>query len=142
MVAGVCFVRRAAGTRHGGRAMLNHDELVLGLRQLLPPAVTLKEFPPEGMPLVLAASVWSQARVAICPHGAGCSAQVCWRLRMPAGPRQFLVPPPMSSPPRERRCHLSRDGSGNASGAIFFCRVANFNALGIIEDSCLELHTA
>ena len=27
-------------------------------------------------------------------------------------------------------------------GAIFFCRVANFNALGIIEDSCLVLHTA
>ena len=27
-------------------------------------------------------------------------------------------------------------------GAIFFCRVANFNALGIIEDSCLEVHTA
>ena len=27
-------------------------------------------------------------------------------------------------------------------GAIFFCRVANFNALGIIEDSCLEVHAA
>ena len=26
-------------------------------------------------------------------------------------------------------------------GAIFFCRVANFNALGIIEDSCL-VHAA
>lgn len=72
----VLIVRRGAGTRHGGRAMLNHDELVLGLRQLLPPTVTLKEFPPEGMPLVLAASVWSQARVAICPHGAGCTNMV------------------------------------------------------------------
>ena len=72
----VLLVRRAAGARHGGRAMLNHDELVLGLRQLLPPAVKLKEFPPEGMPLVLAASVWSQARVAICPHGAGCTNMV------------------------------------------------------------------
>lgn len=69
----VLIVRRGAGTRHGGRAMLNHDELVLGLRQLLPPTVALKEFPPEGMPLVLAASAWTQAHVAICPHGAGCT---------------------------------------------------------------------
>ena len=69
----VLIVRRGAGARHGGRAMLNHDELVLGLRQLLPSTVTLKEFPPEGMPIVAAASVWSQAHVAICPHGAGCT---------------------------------------------------------------------
>ena len=72
----VLIVRRGAGARHGGRAMLNHDELVVGLRQLLPPTVTLKEFPPEGMPIVTAASVWSQAHVAICPHGAGCTNMV------------------------------------------------------------------
>jgi len=67
----VLVVRRGAGRTAGGRAMLNHDELILGLRELLPPTVMLKEFPSEGLPLALAASAWGQAHVAICPHGAG-----------------------------------------------------------------------
>ena len=36
---------------------------------------------------------------------------------------------------RAVRCRKLREGMG----AIFFCRVAIFSALGIIEDSCLEL---
>ena len=40
-----------------------------------------------------------------------------------------------------QQCHVEAYVWG-MYGGHFFCRVANFNALGIIEDSCLEVHAA
>ena len=44
--------------------------------------------------------------------------------------------------PQTYRYIATVNRSWGGMGAIFFCRVANFNALGIIEDSCLEVHAA
>lgn len=67
----VLVVRRSAVERNGGRAMLNHDEMMLVLRQIvLPPTATISEFPPSA-DLKTAAAMWSDADVAIVPHGAG-----------------------------------------------------------------------
>ena len=51
--------------------MLNHDEMMLVLRQIvLPPTATISEFPPSA-DLKTAAQMWRDADVAIVPHGAG-----------------------------------------------------------------------
>lgn len=70
----VIVVRRSAvqGKTTGGRALLNHDELMLLLRHvLLPKSVELEEFGPRPMKLGEAAALWSRADVVIAPHGAG-----------------------------------------------------------------------
>ena len=64
-------VRRSTLAHDGGRGMLNHDELLLALRQRLPDA-NIEEYPPTAT-LTAAARQWSRARMAICPHGAGCT---------------------------------------------------------------------
>ena len=64
-------VRRSALGVSGGRAVLNHDELLLGLKQRLPDA-NIEEYPP-GATLTAAARQWRRAQLAICPHGAGCT---------------------------------------------------------------------
>jgi len=66
----VIVVRRSVLASGGGRAALNHDELLLGLRHLLPPSVAIEEYAPDAT-LVQAARQWRRASLAICPHGAG-----------------------------------------------------------------------
>jgi hypothetical protein len=56
----------------GGRALLNHDELMFTLRYvLLDMSVTLAEWPPTGTTLKQAVKVWSEIDTVIAPHGAG-----------------------------------------------------------------------
>lgn len=56
----VLVVRRAATAPGGGRALLNHDEMMLMLRHsLLPPKVPLVEYPPDGISLQQTASMWA-----------------------------------------------------------------------------------
>lgn len=66
----VLVVRRSVLASGGGRAALNHDELLLGLHHLLPPSVAIEEYAPDAT-LVQAARQWRRASLAICPHGAG-----------------------------------------------------------------------
>jgi len=71
-VKSVLVVRRSATAGKGGRAMLNHDELMFTLRQvLLPGTVQLAEWPPGGTSLRQAMEAWSVADAVIAPHGAG-----------------------------------------------------------------------
>ena len=68
----VIVVRRSAIARNGGRALLNHDQLMFTLRFVLLDATTkLLEWPPEGKTLAQAVETWRTASVAIAPHGAG-----------------------------------------------------------------------
>ena len=66
----VLVVRRSTMAVHGGRAILNHDEMLLGLRQLLPPGIAIEEYPPSGLSLAQSIHMWASASVAICTHGA------------------------------------------------------------------------
>ena len=47
--------------------------MVLGLRALLPRDIPIEEFPPTGASICDTVRQWYRARVAICPHGAGCT---------------------------------------------------------------------
>ena len=68
----VIVVRRSAIATNGGRALLNHDQLMFTLRFVLLDATTkLLEWPPEGKTLAQAVETWRTATVAIAPHGAG-----------------------------------------------------------------------
>tara|TARA_Y100001958_G_C21196429_1_gene523698 strand:- start:383 stop:1582 length:1200 start_codon:yes stop_codon:yes gene_type:complete len=68
----VIVVRRSAIAQNGGRALLNHDQLMFTLRFVLLDATTkLLEWPPEGKTLTQAVETWRTASVAIAPHGAG-----------------------------------------------------------------------
>lgn len=68
----VIVVRRSAITKYGGRALLNHDQLMLALRfVLLKETTKLLEWPPEGKTIAQALETWSSASVVIAPHGAG-----------------------------------------------------------------------
>ena len=55
--------------------MLNHDEMLAGLRHAMDNVgaarVAIQEFPPTATPLAVTASVWAQAHLVIAPHGAG-----------------------------------------------------------------------
>ena len=57
--------------------MLNHDELLLGLRRRLPRAL-IEEYPHTAT-LTDAAAQWKRAVLAICPHGAGCTNMIFMR---------------------------------------------------------------
>ena len=64
-------VRRAVTNAYGGRGMLNHDELMFSLRfVLIDKGAELVEWPETGR-ISEAMLVWSQADIAVCPHGAG-----------------------------------------------------------------------
>ena len=68
----VLVVRRSAMIHGGGRALLNHDELMFTLRNvLLDRSVALAEWPPTGTTLKQAVKVWSEIDTVIAPHGAG-----------------------------------------------------------------------
>lgn len=68
----VIVVRRSAIASSGGRALLNHDQLMFTLRFVLLAATTkLLEWPPEERTLAQAVETWRTASVAIAPHGAG-----------------------------------------------------------------------
>ena len=72
----VLLVRRSAMAKQRARAMLNHDELASVLRHVLDRtglrglSTPLVEWP-DAATLQQAAAMWSRARLAIAPHGAG-----------------------------------------------------------------------
>ena len=59
------------GTRPG-RAILNHDELVLALRRVFRER-QVRTFPPEARPILEQARIWNRAHLVVAPHGAGLS---------------------------------------------------------------------
>lgn len=80
----VIVVRRSATAKGGGRALLNHDELMLTLRfALLTTKTTLLEWPPEGRTLAQTVATWRTATAVVAPHGAGLTNMIF----MPRGSR-------------------------------------------------------
>lgn len=74
MGANVLIVQRSSqwadGTPKRGRALLNHEEVVRGLRQLFV-GRRVVTFPPASRPLLEQVRDWNAAAFVIAPHGAG-----------------------------------------------------------------------
>ena len=118
---GIIVIRRSALPKYGGRAMLNHNELMFTLRHyMVPQSVKLTEWPPDGT-LTEAMRTWATHDVAICQHGAGCTNM----LFMPSGStvieiaavgQQGMVYGSMARTMNHRYilCRYTRDGSGTS----------------------------
>lgn len=84
----VAVVRRDAKAQYGGRAMLNHDELMFALRHILLPAtMKLIEWPSDGFTMHQTVSFWNSVQVMIAPHGAGTTNMMF----MPKGSQVFEI---------------------------------------------------